>query len=286
MPVSMFCFGSGVERAVGAQVVLHEDEVPELEEAVARRSPGAQSGCAAAVLLAAVVDRSPSRGRTGPVPPTDQKLSLAASAHDPLRRHARLAARARSRPRPRRARAPGRPRSTVDPEPLAVELHVLGDELPGEVDRAFLEVVAEREVAEHLEERRWWPSRPTSSMSVPSARSTSGRSRAAARAAARAPRKYGFSGCMPADDEQRRAVVGARDQRAPTGRRRCPRSSKKERKPSRSSAVVRMPVIVGAASAASRRANRHTIGTPRHTLDACRCLDRSHPWCGVTRRRA
>ena len=33
------------------------------------------------------------------------------------------------------------------------ERHVLDHELPGEVDRAVLEVVAEREVAEHLEER-------------------------------------------------------------------------------------------------------------------------------------
>ena len=32
------------------------------------------------------------------------------------------------------------------------EAEVLGQQLPGELDRAFLEVVAEREVAEHLEE--------------------------------------------------------------------------------------------------------------------------------------
>ena len=38
------------------------------------------------------------------------------------------------------------------PETLGIELQVLEDELPGEVDRAFLEVLAEREVAEHLEE--------------------------------------------------------------------------------------------------------------------------------------
>ena len=46
----------------------------------------------------------------------------------------------------------GSPSCTVAHEPLGVELHVLGDELPGEVDRLVLEVVAEREVAEHLEE--------------------------------------------------------------------------------------------------------------------------------------
>ena len=39
------------------------------------------------------------------------------------------------------------------PELVRVDLHVVEDELPREVDRAFLEVLAEREVAEHLEER-------------------------------------------------------------------------------------------------------------------------------------
>ena len=36
---------------------------------------------------------------------------------------------------------------------LRIELQLLGDELPGEANRVALEVVAEREVAEHLEER-------------------------------------------------------------------------------------------------------------------------------------
>ena len=52
-PVSMFCFGSGVRRAVGAAVVLHEDEVPVLEEAVARAA-GRAVRAVAAVLDAAV----------------------------------------------------------------------------------------------------------------------------------------------------------------------------------------------------------------------------------------
>ena len=39
------------------------------------------------------------------------------------------------------------------PHPLPVELHVLLHELAGELDGALLEVLAEREVAEHLEER-------------------------------------------------------------------------------------------------------------------------------------
>ena len=40
-----------------------------------------------------------------------------------------------------------------DPEPVGVEAEHLGVELPGERDRLGLEVVAEAEVAEHLEER-------------------------------------------------------------------------------------------------------------------------------------
>ncbi len=44
-------------------------------------------------------------------------------------------------------------RKNGDPELGGVDLHVVEDELPREVDRPFLEVLAEREVAEHLEER-------------------------------------------------------------------------------------------------------------------------------------
>ncbi len=39
-----------------------------------------------------------------------------------------------------------------DPHAVPVELHVLEDELAGERDRALLEVLAEREVPEHLVE--------------------------------------------------------------------------------------------------------------------------------------
>ncbi len=62
------------ERAVGVQLVRHEDEVPELEEALAARAAGQ-----------AVVGRSPTSapqsqyisesGPHGPGPPTDQKFS-------------------------------------------------------------------------------------------------------------------------------------------------------------------------------------------------------------------
>ena len=40
-----------------------------------------------------------------------------------------------------------------EPEPLGLEAVDVDQQLPGEADRVFLEVIAEREVAEHLEER-------------------------------------------------------------------------------------------------------------------------------------
>ena len=39
-----------------------------------------------------------------------------------------------------------------DQELVVRQAEFLGDQVPGQLDRAFLEVVAEREVAEHLEE--------------------------------------------------------------------------------------------------------------------------------------
>ena len=85
----MFCFGSGVSVPVGGEVVLHEDEVPELEEALAalaarRRSPARRS-------------RAPRRGRScsseqgphGPVSPAGpQKFSERGRRDDPLARDA------------------------------------------------------------------------------------------------------------------------------------------------------------------------------------------------------
>ena len=54
-----------------------------------------------------------------------------------------------------------------------------------------------------------------------------------------APEKYGFSGCMPAEMKSVEGSSGGgiSDHE---GKRRWPRSSKNDRNPSRSSAVVRM----------------------------------------------
>src|SRR5205814_4473914 len=40
----------------------------------------------------------------------------------------------------------------AEPEPLGIEFENVDDELPGKLDGVFLEIVAEGEVAEHLEE--------------------------------------------------------------------------------------------------------------------------------------
>ena len=37
-------------------------------------------------------------------------------------------------------------------QPVLRQAEFLGDQVPGELDRALLEIVAEREIAEHLEE--------------------------------------------------------------------------------------------------------------------------------------
>ena len=73
-PVSIDGFGSGVRAAVGRLVVLHEHEVPELHEAVARagRRSGPPSGPNAGPRSMWISLHGPH----GPVSPICQKLSL------------------------------------------------------------------------------------------------------------------------------------------------------------------------------------------------------------------
>ena len=98
------------------------------------------------------------------------------------------------------------------PDPVPVELQPLLDELGRELDRAFLEVVAEREVAEHLEEGQV-VGVEADLVDVGRAENLlRGRGQRGAGGGSR-PRKYGICGCMPAVVEQRRAVVRARDER-------------------------------------------------------------------------
>ena len=140
------------QRSVRVLLVLHEDEVPELEEAVAARARRRAVGLAAAVLLAPV----PVDLRVGPARPraADRPEVLGRRQRDdPLRRHADLL------PEVDRHLVGAELHERVacvdrHPDPVPVELHVLQHELAGELDRALLEVLAEREVPEHLEERQ------------------------------------------------------------------------------------------------------------------------------------
>src|SRR6266545_5097888 len=133
------------------ELVLHEDEVPELEEALAARAARKAVGLAAAGLLAPVeVDLGvrPARPRAADRPEVLRRRQR----HDPLAWHADLD------PVPDRdlVRAKLQLRvAGVDahPQPVPVEPQVLDEELARILDRALLEVLPEREVAEHLEER-------------------------------------------------------------------------------------------------------------------------------------
>ena len=139
MPGVDVLLGERRDRAVLVELVLHEDEVPELEEALALAA-GRALGPAAADLLAPVVEElgvRPAGARAADRPEVVRPVE----ADDALGRHA--------------LRLPEADRFLVlaeaelgiacedgHPELLGVDLHVVEDELPGEVDRAFLEVLA------------------------------------------------------------------------------------------------------------------------------------------------
>ena len=141
--------GQRRHTAVRMELELHEDEVPELEEALAvaaRRALGA----AAADACAAVVEHlrvAPARPRPSHRP----EVVRAVEREDALGRLAD------PEPGCTRDLVLAEPELRIagedrDPEALHVDLQVLRQVLPREVDRAVLEVLAEREVAEHLEE--------------------------------------------------------------------------------------------------------------------------------------
>ena len=130
-------------RAVGLLVELHEHQVPELLEAVspalvlrgAVRPPAGAGAAPVEIQLAVVPART---GRTGRPPVLAQPRDAFAGDADPLH------------PEPLGLGVIG-----VDarPETVGVEAQHLGGELPRVVDRPLFEVVADRPVAEHLEER-------------------------------------------------------------------------------------------------------------------------------------
>src|SRR5690606_12184130 len=138
--------GQRVELAVGAAVVLHEDEVPQLEELAAL--------AAGDELLELEVRAPPLRG-------PEVEVDLRARAARPRLTHLPevvLVAETEDA----LGRQPGdllpELRGLVvrvvhgGPEPLARQRVLLGEQLPRERDRVPLEVVAEGEIAQHLEE--------------------------------------------------------------------------------------------------------------------------------------
>ena len=141
--------GAGVDRGLGQRrqrpglvaVVLHEHEVPELEEAVALlvdggTPVGSELGAAVEVDLAAGSARAGLAGLP--------EVVLVAEPLDPLHRHTDDVV----------PDLLGDIVALVHGDPQAVTVHppVLGDQLPAGRDDELLEVVAEAEVAEHLEE--------------------------------------------------------------------------------------------------------------------------------------
>ncbi len=143
MPVSMEGFGRGVMRAVCGPVELHEDEVPQLQVAVAVALADAAVGSPQAISSPWSM-RISEQGPQGPVSPIAQKLSFSPIAHqallgdpDPVAPEvAGLVVLAKDR----------------DPEPVLGQTHLGGQKFPGVADGLLLEIIAEGEVAQHLEE--------------------------------------------------------------------------------------------------------------------------------------
>ena len=135
------------EQVARLQVVRHEDEVVDLHDPVAMAGPAVR--VAAGVLLAAVVEdlgALPARPGLAGLPEVvlaepDDALGRDADALPRLDRDGVLL-----QLEQRVALVDGRP------EALRLEPEHLGDPVPGEVDGLVLVVVAEREVAHHLEE--------------------------------------------------------------------------------------------------------------------------------------
>ena len=138
-----------VEVVLGAdlrQHVLHEDQVPYLQVPVLVRLRPALDAVLGAAVVVDLRARA-ARARDAHVP----VVVLEAAALDPGLGHADLVP-------PDRvglvvAVQHGGPQLLLGEAEAAVLLR-LGEQLPGPADRVFLEVVAERPVAEHLEERR------------------------------------------------------------------------------------------------------------------------------------
>ena len=191
---------------VGILVVLHEDEVPELQEALVLAA-------GQVVLLAeaqAAVEVQLRAGAARPDRTRFPEVLRAGTADDPLARHPN--------------RLPQLDRLLVGaesellialehrhPDVLCAEAEDLARELPRKLDRPLLEVCADREVPQHLEARQM-PQRRANLLDV---------GRAEALLAAGEPRRgryftpqeVGLQRLHPGRGEQHRAILGRRQER-------------------------------------------------------------------------
>jgi len=126
--------------AVGLRLVLHEDEIPDLDVAVAVGV--GRAGRTAGNLVAVVEEDFRARAARAGVAHRPE-IVVGGDADDARFRQAGDA-------------LPQRERVVVvvidrHPQPVLRQTEFLGDQVPGELDRQRLEIVAEREIAEHLE---------------------------------------------------------------------------------------------------------------------------------------
>ena len=205
----MFCFGSGVSVPSGWSSYSMKTRFQNSRKRSQRVQPGLAVGLAAAGLLAPVVVDlrvGPARARAADRPEVLRRRQR----HDPLGGHADL------QPEVDRDLVGAELQLGVagvhaHPDPVPVELQPVPDELGGEVDRTVLEVLAEREVAEHLEERQVVGVEPDLvDVRRPEALLRGRRQRRGRRLAAEEERHLRLH---PGGRQQRRAVVRARDER-------------------------------------------------------------------------
>ncbi len=142
MPVSIEGRGSA-RRSPGLTCsILHEDEIPDLDEAVAIgvRAAGRPARNLGTVIVEDLRARAAGAGLAhGP------EIVRRPDADDPL-----LGQAGDLFPQLGRFLVLGIDR---DGQPVLGQREFLGDEVPGQLDRAILEIIAERKIAEHLEER-------------------------------------------------------------------------------------------------------------------------------------
>jgi hypothetical protein len=197
------------------QLELHEDEIPELEEALAARTARFAVRLAAAVLLPPIPVHL--RVRAARAGAADRPEVLRPRQEDdPLGRLADL------QPVVVRNLVLAQlelriPREDADPEARGIELHVLEDELPCKLNRALLEVLTEREVAEHLEERQMRSVEPDLVDVIRAEALLHGRQQECRRLLAAEEERH--QRLHSRRREQRAAIVGSRSQRG--GRAKC-----------------------------------------------------------------